>query len=207
MEIRGKVKDILVKEGKAHDVRFALMLSDSDVVRLLLMRESRLRITIEAETEQLAFPDDAPQLTIRIDGQEYGAPGYLTGWQLKELAGLNPEETWLFGIGADAENGGERIVQIGDEDRIPLEPWLRFVSTPVGGVPIVIDDIDHPVAGDTITVAQLRKIAGVAPDAELFEVLDAERGDYSPIPLQDPEPITMIPGRRFVTRTPAAVEA
>jgi hypothetical protein len=47
LEIRARIRDIIVKEGKPHDVAFRLRLSDSDLVQLLRMRERWLVLTIQ----------------------------------------------------------------------------------------------------------------------------------------------------------------
>jgi hypothetical protein len=51
LEIRARIKDIIVKEGKPHDVAFALRLSDGDLVQLLRLRERWLTLTIRAAAD------------------------------------------------------------------------------------------------------------------------------------------------------------
>ncbi len=210
MEIRGKVKDILVKEGKDHDVRFALGLQDTDVVRLFLLRGKPLVINLEVAADQLMLPEDAPAATIRINGQDVATDASeLSGWQIKQLAGVEPADFWLFGYGHDADSNADICQQIGDEDRIPLAPWFRFVTTRPGGVPIVIDDVDHAVADVEAYGSQLKQMAGVAPDAELY-VLEAVAWDDAAACariaerlVRDDELVVLGRGERFVTKLAA----
>jgi hypothetical protein len=51
IQIRARVKDIIIKEGKPHDVAFALRLSDGDLVQLLRLRERWLTLTIRAAAD------------------------------------------------------------------------------------------------------------------------------------------------------------
>jgi hypothetical protein len=51
LQIRARIKDIVVKEGKPHDVAFRLRLSDDDLVQLLLLRERWLTLTIRAAAD------------------------------------------------------------------------------------------------------------------------------------------------------------
>ena len=96
MEISGRVAQVIVKDGKDHDIRFALGLDDDELVQLLRWLRNRegLVLNIEPRVYQRVLPE-MPAAVFTIDGQEYpilpnreDGSYWLTGQELCAIAGI-----------------------------------------------------------------------------------------------------------------------
>ena len=70
MEISGRVAQVIVKEGKDHDIRFALGLDDDELVQLLRWLRSREGIVLHIEPrvyqQELQDDDDEELIERRL---------------------------------------------------------------------------------------------------------------------------------------------
>lgn len=151
MEIRGRVQQVIVKDGKDHDLRLELHLSDEDVVQLIRWRHTDLNVVIDPIQHQTRLPGIDGESAAEEQAErfwidecsfpihrEYDAEGEptseyrLTGKELRELVEPPAEQIWQI-IVADSEDGetsDERRVLVEDSALIELHDGDRFSAQP-----------------------------------------------------------------------------
>lgn len=143
MQIKATVKQIVVKDGKEHDVQFAFKgISDEDVIRLLRWRGNDLVLQIDPAAEQLGMGLDASGIkdpfanpeTFTIDGEKYpiltgemDLEYRLTGRELRDLVRLEREEP-LYELRPGPDDSWVPII-IAPFEVVAITPSTRFVTT------------------------------------------------------------------------------
>lgn len=131
MEINGTVQQILVKNGKDHDVKFTLGLSDEDVVQLFRWRNRQLAVTIAPRTNQLGLPEGEPEARFWIDEGSFPIRGdedgnyRLTGKELRELV-EDAEQIWKVEVDPEDYDGALRRVLVEDSALVEIHDGDRF---------------------------------------------------------------------------------
>lgn len=142
MEIRGRVQQVVVKDGKDHDLRLELHLSDEDVVQLIRWRHTDLTVNIEPIQYQTRLPGmdgeagDAAEKTARfwidderfpIRREEEDGEYRLTGKELRELVDPPVEQIWQWV--EDPFNAGQQKRElVEDSALVSLEDGDRFTT-------------------------------------------------------------------------------